>query len=368
MAGLYIGLMSGTSMDGIDAALVDFSDTNAPTLLDYSTYQYPKPLLDELHALSQPGDDEIQRMGVASRQVGKAFADAVQQLLKRNSLIPSQVQALGSHGQTIRHFPDKEHGYSLQIGDANTIAVNTGIDVIADFRNKDIALGGQGAPLVPAFHHSVFAHPQQPRSIVNIGGIANITQLSIKDDIANIRGYDTGPGNTLMDAWIKQHLDKAYDKDGQWAASGSVHEQLLASLLAHPYFAEPAPKSTGREDFHLVWLQQILTAQPDEITPEDVQATLLALTVQTIADCVGDTEVFICGGGAYNSQLMQALQQALAPRTVTSTLSLGIAPDAVEAMAFAWLAYAHQQGIHGNIPAVTGANRSAILGGYYPAG
>lgn len=370
MSSIYIGLMSGTSMDGIDAALVDFTDPGLPKLLDFTTLQYDDELLAELHKLNHPEQDEVHRVGTANRKVGKAFAAAAIDLLTRNNLDAQQVIAIGSHGQTIRHLPDGELGFSVQIGDAHTIAVQTGVDVIADFRNKDIALGGQGAPLVPAFHRAIFSHAEINRAVVNIGGIANISYLPANNQ-SSVVGFDTGPGNTLMDSWCRKHLNMTYDKDGEWAAGGQCDPQLLRSLQSHPYFKEAAPKSTGRDAFHLDWLEQQLAVQPQKISPQDVQATLLQLTAQSIADGLSAfalSEVYICGGGARNIALMKALQASMPDCKTHTTDELGVDADAVEGMAFAWLAYAHKNNICGNIPHATGASREAILGACYPAG
>lgn len=368
MSQLYIGLMSGTSIDGIDAALVDFSAT-LPRLIDCQTFPYPVELATELHQLCAPGDDEIVRLGRADRAVAKAFAQAVNTLLKTNYISSQQVIAIGSHGQTIRHSPHDELGFSLQIGDPNSLAVQTGIDVIADFRRKDIALGGQGAPLVPAFHQALFAHAKHSRVVVNIGGISNISYLPAGSS-QTVSGWDTGPGNTLMDAWCKRHTGQNYDDKGQWAAQCTPDPHLLLSLSSHPYFTQPAPKSTGREVFHLKWLEEHLAHCPHPIDPQVVQATLVALTSHTIAQQIlnfTDAEqVYVCGGGAQNEFLMECLETDLHECELSTTEALGIHPDSVEAMAFAWLAYAFTHKITGNLPSVTGAERAAILGNLSP--
>ena len=369
MSELYLGLMSGTSMDGIDAALVDFSNTT-PQLIDFQTYKYPPHLLEQLHQLCQSSDNEIVHMGEADRIVGRVFAQAVNKLLEHNNILPSQVRAIGSHGQTIRHHPGGAQGFSLQIGDANTIAVLTGIDVIADFRRKDVALGGQGAPLTPAFHQAVFSDHHQSRVVLNIGGIANITYLPA-DKNKPILGFDTGPGNTLLDVWCKTHTGKAFDEKGAWAAGGVVDPMLLKGLLSHPYFAETAPKSTGREAFNLNWLQQQIATLPHVIDEHSVQATLVMLTCHSIARQVNLLEdvqqLYVCGGGAQNDFMMECLENELFDCELFNTDELGIHPDAVEAMAFAWFAYAHQHKLAGNIPSVTGARRGAVLGAAFPA-
>ncbi|MCC2605039.1 anhydro-N-acetylmuramic acid kinase [Planctobacterium marinum] len=361
----YIGLISGTSMDGIDAVIVDYANNQCKTL-DFATYPYPEDLLDELKTLCQPGDNEVNRLAMADRQVAACFASACQDLLTRNNLTASDIKLIGSHGQTIRHHPDGEFGYSVQIGDGNSIAVKTGIDVVADFRRKDIALGGQGAPLVPAFHQAVFSSPEEHRVVLNIGGIANISYLPKGCDPEQVLGFDTGPGNRLMDAWCHEHTGKEYDENGAWAASGQCHLPLLHALKNQDYFKQPAPKSTGRELFNLEWLEQSLTVQPEEIPAEDVQATLLELTALSIANDIKALQavdsVYVCGGGAQNAHLMARIAAQLDGIKVTTTHELGIHPDAVEALAFAWLAWAFENNVQGNVPKVTGASRGAVLG------
>ena len=368
MSQLYLGLMSGTSMDGVDVALVDFS-SHHPHLLDCQTFSYPETLLCTLHQLCSSSNNEIVKMGQADREVAQVFAEAALTLLKDNYIRPDQVVAIGSHGQTIRHHPGGPQGFSLQIGDPNTLATLTGIDVVADFRRKDIALGGQGAPLVPAFHQAVFSSPIQSRVVVNIGGIANITYLP-KQGSGQVIGFDTGPGNTLMDQWCQKHTSQAYDAKGAWAAQGSFSPSLLSSLCQHPYFTLPPPKSTGRELFNLAWLQQQLQSHPDIQDPQVIQATLAFLTSRTISDEIAkfrDVEqVYICGGGAKNEFLMECLETHLHECEVFTTDELGVDPDAVEGMAFAWLAYAYINKIEGSLASVTGATRNAILGTFTP--
>jgi len=390
----YIGLISGTSIDGIDAALVDFSIPHAPQLIDSADLSYSDALQAQLHGLCLPSDNEIEIMGNADIAVAHAFSEAVSALLARNQLASTDIVAIGSHGQTIRHLPEAALPFTLQIGDPNTLAALTGIDVIADFRRKDMALGGQGAPLVPAFHANVFSdsNQQKNRAVINIGGIANITWLpknAQQDAQQPILGFDTGPGNRLMDAWITRHHNKKFDENGQWAATGTVNPSLLSQLMSHPYLHQPFPKSTGREVFHLQWLdeQLALVQQANHnvsIPPENVQRTLLEFTAQSIAlhlqqltnnqseQAQYANEVFVCGGGALNNTLMQRLaelgQHATQTFSVSSTDELGVDPNMVEAMAFAWLAYAFHQRIPGNVPSVTGASRPAILGGCFPAG
>lgn len=367
---LYVGLMSGTSLDGIDAALVDLAA--APRLLAAATYPLPPGLHAELVALCQPGPDEIERLGRADRALGLELAHAVRQLLAGAGVSPGAVRAIGSHGQTIRHRPAgigiPGHPFTLQIGDPTSIAHHTGITTVADFRRRDVAAGGQGAPLVPAFHRAVFSGARG-RAIVNIGGIANVTGLPGQGPVL---GFDTGPGNTLLDTWIQRQRGEPYDRDGLWAAAGTPLPELLAALLADPYFALPPPKSTGREYFNLPWLEPHLQRLAATADPADVQATLTELTARSIADAIAALpfaagEVFICGGGAYNRQLMQRLAALLQPRTVSTTAELGIAPEWVEAAAFAWLAQQTLKGAPGNEPTVTGAEKYCTLGAIYPA-
>jgi anhydro-N-acetylmuramic acid kinase len=368
MPQLYLGLMSGTSIDGVDVAIVDFTGSH-PRLLDCKTFPFPCSLSDELHQLSASSDNEIELMGRADRAAAELFAEASLQLLKDNYIRPDQIIAIGSHGQTIRHIPFGEHSFSLQIGDPNTLATLTGIDVIADFRRRDIALGGQGTPLLPAFHKAMFASSTKSRIVINIGGIANITYLP-KSNSDDIIGFDTGPGNTLLDVWCELHTGQNYDEKGQWAAQCSADLELLQLLSKHPYFSAPAPKSTGREVFNLSWLQQNLTSIHRHIDPQVVQATLVMLTTSTIAKQILEfkdvEQVYICGGGARNEFLVEELESELHACELFTTDELGVTADAVEAMAFAWLAYAHVNKIQGSIASVTGASKGAILGTYCP--
>jgi anhydro-N-acetylmuramic acid kinase len=375
--GLFVGVLSGTSVNGIDAALVEF--TPQPRLVATHSLDYPAEVRTELLALAVPGVDEIDRLGRADVTAGRLFAQAVKDLLAKAGKKPAEIRAIGSHGQTIRHRPHMRPAFTLQIGDPNVIAAETGIAVAADFRRKDMALGGQGAPLVPAFHAAVFRLPGRERVVVNIGGIANITILS--GDSGTVRGFDTGPGNTLMDAWCREQRGEPMDRDGAWAASGRVNAPLLAALRADDYFTRPPPKSTGPEHFSLAWLKKRRgvvaegesrrgSATPPYNTPADVQATLLALTAGTIADGIREAapktqEVFVCGGGAHNGALMRALAAQWPEVRVGRTDELGVAGDWVEAMAFAWLARQRLSAAPGNQPATTGASRPAVLGGLW---
>jgi anhydro-N-acetylmuramic acid kinase len=365
---LYIGLMSGTSADGIDAALVDFSQSQ-PTVVATYYSPYSATMRDKILALCQKGEDEIQRLGELDLLLGKAFAQAVGNLLKQQSLSSSAIKAIGSHGQSIRHLPHHPHRFTIQIGDPNIIAAETGITTVADFRRKDIAFGGQGAPLVPAFHQHVLASDQINRVIVNIGGIANITLLPQKNP-GPIIGFDTGPGNVLLDGWINTDQRESHDKNGAWGAQGKVDSALLDRLLADHYFELPPPKSTGREHFNLVWLQKYLHAHGKTISPVDVQTTLVELTASSlllgIRKYLQQGEILVCGGGAHNTFLMARLQALAGPTfMVDSTQKYGIDPDWVEAMAFAWLARQTLNRQPGNLPSVTGARQTAVLGGVY---
>ncbi len=366
MPELYIGTLSGTSVDGIDAALVRFGPH--PELLASHFAPFPAGLREEILHLCMPGENEIDRLGQTDVRLGQTFAQAVRELLEKTAFTARDIRAIGSHGQTIRHRPGRTSGFTLQIGDPNIISAVTGIPVVADFRRKDMALGGQGAPLVPAFHQAVFRAAGTDRVIVNIGGIANLTVLPGR--AAPLVGFDTGPGNTLLDAWCRQVLGKPMDRDGQLAAQGRVRPDLLGAMLGDPYFQLTAPKSTGPEYFSMAWLHRHVAA----IGPgaeSDVQATLVALTAQSIAAAihqlvgVKQPDVYVCGGGAHNPALMSALTERLNGSKVDRTDALGIPADWVEAMAFAWLAQQRLHGAAGNCPGVTGASRPAVLGGLW---
>ncbi|HEC19960.1 MAG TPA: anhydro-N-acetylmuramic acid kinase [Gammaproteobacteria bacterium] len=360
----YIGLMSGTSLDAIDAALVSF-EGNRPILHHAINFPLDDALRDELHALCTPGDNEIDRLGQADIALGRSFAAAAQQLLKEAQMDASQVTAIGSHGQTLRHRPDER--FTLQIGDPNSIAQLSGITTVADFRRRDMAAGGQGAPLAPAFHAAFWGADGQARVILNIGGMANVTLLPGTTDTP-ASGFDTGPGNVLLDAWIQRHRQQAFDRDGRWAASGTVSEPLLREMLNDPFFQLAPPKSTGREHFNMTWLQGLLDGR--SLAEVDVQATLSELTAASIADAVREhatdsAEVVVCGGGARNADLLRRLGRRLAPIPVVVSDEKGLAADWVEAAAFAWLARETLAGRAGNLPTVTGARQSVVLGGIY---
>jgi anhydro-N-acetylmuramic acid kinase len=355
--------MSGTSLDGIDAALVDLSGAQ-PKLIGTHYQAYQAALKDALLALHHPAHDELHQSQIIAIQLARAYADATRSLLQKTGMTSAQIQAIGCHGQTVRHRP--EHGYTIQLNNAALLAELTGIHVVSDFRSRDIAAGGQGAPLVPAFHDKVLRHPNIHRAILNIGGIANLTDLPCNGVTT---GFDCGPGNLLMDAWISKHQGKPYDKDGAWASKGKVIPLLLQKLLAEPFFPAVPPKSTGRDLFNLNWLESFLSGNE---APEDVQTTLLALTGDSIALAVRNfcgtaKELYLCGGGAHNGALVSHLQHALPQCKIQKTEELGIAADWMEAIAFAWLA---QQTLHlrpSNLPAVTGARHACVLGAIYPA-
>jgi len=370
---LYVGLMSGTSVDAIDSALVRCG-SNGVAILTTHQHIIPPELKKRIAAISYPGSDEIERLGILDRELGQLFAEAANELLLAAKTQPAQVRAIGSHGQTIRHRPPSaatrnEESFSLQIGDPNTIAELTGITTVADFRRRDIAAGGEGAPLAPAFHAVALAKPGVNRAIVNIGGIANTSFL----EGSELRmGFDTGPGNTLLDHWIMRHQGKSYDRNGQWSAAGQVNQALLEKLLAHAYFKRVGPRSTGKEAFNLAWLDSCLVGL-NKIAAADVQATLTELTSTTITRAIRNSpidvsEIYICGGGAHNRHLMLRLAEQLAPATVASTSVIGMDPDWVEAATFAWLASRTLEGLAGNSSTVTGATGARVLGGIYPGG
>jgi len=368
MPDYYIGLLSGTSVDSIDAALVSFSsDSINPARLTGSlNFPWPDEIRKAIFASRQLADDELHTLHELDLQTGDIFAHAVNNLLQKTGIAASEIKAIGSHGQTIRHRPYANHPFSLQIGNATRIAQQTGIKVVSNFRHADIRAGGQGAPLVPAFHRYAFRCSGKNRVIVNIGGIANITVLPEQKQQA-ITGFDTGPGNGLMDAWIKQCKQQDYDKDGIFAASGKTSIRLLTTLLKDTYFQLTPPKSTGFEIFNLHWLNTHLDRLASSNgNHADIQSTLCDVTAISIINAIdryaGDTdEIFICGGGVHNKELMRRLQ-ALTPISIASTAILGVDPDWVEAITFAWLAKRRLDGLPGNIPEVTGARKAVMLG------
>jgi anhydro-N-acetylmuramic acid kinase len=368
MSDRFIGLISGTSMDGIDAVLVEFGD-HAVTLVATHEHPYGEDLRARLSAaIRHPEHCTVDEVGSLDRAVGESFRDAANALLASSGIAPASVVAIGSHGQTLRHLPRAAQPFTLQIGDPSIIATGTGIRTVADFRRADLALGGEGAPLAPAFHEWLFRRPGRDRVVLNIGGIANVTMLA--GNPAPTTGFDTGPGNTLLDAWVGRHRSLPFDRDGAWASSGTVDERLLGRLLADPYFHEPPPKSTGFEYFNLGWLERFPV---DALAAVDVQATLAELTAASVDDAIHRTmpeavEVLVCGGGAHNTDLIGRLRRRLAPASVTPTAAAGLGPDWVEAAAFAWLAMRRLEELPGNLPAVTGASRAAPLGAVFAAG
>ena len=393
--GLYIGLMSGTSLDGVDAVLADFSHTrsSSPARVCGAVYRAFSPALrSELMALQRSGPDELHRAAIAANALVDIYTEAVDELLATTATHRDSITAIGAHGQTVRHRPAE--GYTWQINNPARLAEATQIDVVADFRSRDVAAGGQGAPLVPAFHAALFQDRDSARAVVNIGGISNITWLPPSTSTDQIRGWDTGPGNMLLDAWTERHRDEPFDRDGEWAASGNVDQALLAGMKAEPYFAQMPPKSTGRDLFDIEWLDQriasctssdvSIVAKPQRnapstdalIAPQDVQATLLVLTADTVADalarhCSDAKSVLLCGGGARNPVLVKALADALAKAgmvdaVLQTTDDVGVPSNQVEALAFAWLARAAHSRQPGNLPAVTGARGPRILGAHYP--
>lgn len=360
----YIGLMSGTSMDAIDAVLVEF----APLRL-IATHSEPIPfkLKENLLALAASAKDAIKLLGETDNAIGHLFATAAEKVLKKANVPSASICAIGSHGQTVYHAPSGKYPFTLQIGDPNIIATITGITTIADFRRRDIALGGQAAPLTPAFHNFLLRDKNEDRFVLNIGGIANLTFL-FSDFKKLIIGFDTGPGNTLTDSWCMRHLKKSYDHDGKWAASGKVQTRLLNELLADPYFHRSPPKSTGREYFNLDWLAKKLKGK--NFNAEDIQTTLVELTARSVIQAfqyfpMNPGSLWLCGGGAHNHYLIERLTMLYQPLRITTTEEIGIHPDWIEAVCFAWLAKQTVEGKPGNLPSVTGAKKPAVLGAIY---
>lgn len=368
MSELLIGLMSGTSLDGIDAVLV--TDDNPPALIDALHVPFSATLRDRILKVAEDRIPcSLDALGRLDAELGEAFAAAVQTLLAQAGKSAGDILVIGSHGQTVRHRPEGPLGFSLQFGDPNRIAAATGITTVADFRRRDLALGGQGAPLVPAFHAACFRSQEENRAVLNLGGMANLTLLPRAPD-RPVMGFDTGPGNVLLDAWHGLHQSGDFDRDGNWAASGKLQPALLEALLEDPFFAFPPPKSTGREAFRLSWLRQRLNER-GPLAAADVQATLTELTAVSVADALlghaVDTErLLVCGGGAHNRFLLQRLGQRLPGVAIESTAAWGLAPDWVEGAAFAWLAGRTLAGQAGNLPTVTGARQPAVLGAIYP--
>jgi len=372
-AELFIGLMSGTSLDGVDGVLADFSDGRI-AVKAYATAEFPVALRAELMALNTPGDNELHRAALAGNGLARAYAGVVHQLLADGGIAAAAVTAIGAHGQTVRHRPLEfdDVGYTLQINNPSLLAELTGIDVVGDFRSRDLAAGGQGAPLVPAFHRALFARADETVAVLNIGGISNLSLLPATHapDGAMVLGFDCGPGNALMDHWCQTYQGQPFDRGGQWAASGQVLPQLLAQLQADPYFAKAPPKSTGRDLFNPTWLASHLGTTA--MAPADVQATLTELTASTCAtDLVSygkDSKLLIvCGGGALNDHLLARLRALLPGVQVVASTDQGLPPQQVEAAAFAWLARSTVRREAGNLASVTGARGARVLGAIYPA-
>ena len=363
---LFAGVMSGTSLDGVDAIVADFAPKSGQPCetLGAAHIAYPELLRDELLALQQPGNNELARAGAAANMLAELYSEAIARALASARIAPDDVKAAGVHGQTLRHRPDR--GFTVQLNNPARVAEKARMVVVADFRSRDVAAGGQGAPLVPAFHAALFGRRDRHRVIVNIGGIANITDLPPG---GVVRGFDTGPGNVLSDLWCARNRGTTFDAHGAWARTGRTNAALLDKLLAEPFFSAPPPKSTHRDTFNLQWLENRLAGIDDEA--ENVQATLVALTARTIADAIrayapGADDILVCGGGANNATLMHALAAELAPRKLHTTGDEGVPVEQVEPLAFAWLARETLAGRAGNLPAVTGAKGKRILGAIYP--
>jgi anhydro-N-acetylmuramic acid kinase len=361
---LYVGVMSGSSLDGLDFALVEQDDR--PRLL--GTYYIPMPddLRAELLGLCSSGPDELARAGIAEQKWVRLAAQGVLALLDQQKVLAGEIRAIGSHGQTIRHEPAR--GFTVQIGNPALLAELTGITVVSDFRKRDIAAGGQGAPLVPAFHEALFDDNKDYRAVLNVGGFSNLSLIEIDKPVS---GFDSGPGNVLLDAWIQAQRGLSYDKDGAWGESGTVNADLLKSMLSDQFFQTKGPKSTGREVFNLGWVHHHLFQLPT-LKPEDVQATLLEVTALSITESLQSAqaqtkELLVCGGGAHNKALMKRLAALLPNTKVSSTAEFGVDPDWVEAMAFAWLAHCALESVPANRPSVTGAKGLRVLGAIYPA-
>ena len=368
MTTLYIGMMSGTSLDGVDAVLAEV--TSKPKVLSHVHLPLPALLRDELLALNTPGGNELHRAALAANGLSRLYAEAIAALLEEGGVPGSAIRAVGAHGQTVRHRPGEfdDCGYTLQLLNPALLAELVGIDVVADFRSRDVAAGGQGAPLVPAFHRALFARPGETVVVLNLGGISNLTVLGAD---GTTTGFDCGPANGLMDHWCQQHTGRPFDESGAWAASGRVLHRLLSSMLAEPYFALPPPKSTGRDLFNPRWLASRLGDHSTALA-QDVQATLAELTARTCAEAVqryakAGGDLLVCGGGACNAHLMERLGTLLPAWRVHATDASGLPASQVEAAAFAWLASAHCERRAGNLPSVTGAAGYRLLGALYPA-
>ena len=366
MAQCFIGMISGTSMDAVDAALIEF--TPAPRVVSSHSQPIPGTLRDRLIALHDGTPPAVTEVMALDVEMGRLFAAAANVLIIDSGHPRENIRAIGSHGQTVHHAPLGETPYSLQIGDPNIIAELTAITTVADFRRRDMAAGGQGAPLAPAFHNAFLRAPDEDRAVLNLGGIANVTPLPAGSAAAS--GFDTGPANTLMDAWSRRHLNLPRDEGGRWAAGGSVRGDLLDTMLRDPYFQQPPPKSTGREYFNLLWIDRILRDISPAPDPQDVQATLCDLSAATVAGAIHTyfpacTRILACGGGVHNAALMERLAARLAPRPLDTTAAYGLDPKWVEAAAFAWLAKQTMEGKTVDLRAITGSRHPVVLGGIY---
>ena len=367
-ARLFLGLISGTSADGIDAALVRFDASHSLELIAARTFAYASALREEILAVSQAAVCiDLDRVGRLDHRIGAAFAQAARDLLEESGVSAHDVAGLGSHGQTLRHAPFGDAPFTWQLGDPNVIAERTSITTVADFRRRDVAAGGQGAPLMPAFHAAMLTASDEDVAVLNLGGIANLTLLPRTGEVI---GFDTGPANGLMDAWMLEHHGVGFDADGRFAVSGRIDDALLDALLAEPYFALPPPKSTGRDLFQLEWLRERLAGR--QLVAADVQATLLELSARSIVQALlahlpDVRRVLACGGGVHNGALMRRLAELLPGVAVGTTAQVGVDPDFVEAMGFAWLAHQTLNGVAGNLPSVTGANGPRVLGAIHPA-
>lgn len=368
---LFIGLMSGTSLDGVDGVLAELGADATIRVLAHQHRSFPAELREQLLQLNTPGNDELHCAALAANALVRDYAAVVAELLRVGGVAAAQVRAIGAHGQTVRHRPQEfdASGYTLQLMNGALLAELCGIDVVCDLRSRDVAAGGQGAPLVPALHAALFASPDEDTAVLNLGGIGNLTLLPVQGPV---RGFDCGPGNALLDLWCRRHLGADYDDAGRWAASGRVDAALLQRLLAEPFLQRPPPKSTGRDLFNAAWLNRALQDMPRPLAPPDVQATLAEFTARTAVDALlahasATHRLLVCGGGAFNVHLMQRIAALLPAAAVQSSAERGVPPEQVEALAFAWLARAFVDRQPGNLPAVTGARGPRVLGALYPA-
>lgn len=369
-----MGVMSGTSVDAIDVVIADFAEPKHPKLIAHISHAWPSHLRTTILAMASGQLESIDELGKLDHAIAAEAATACIACLNKAELASAAITAIGFHGQTIRHRPTLLPAFTLQLGDANLLAERTQTAVVSDFRRRDMAAGGQGAPLVPAFHEQLFGDETRHTVVLNLGGIANITVIPAKNCGLHTVGFDTGPANMLLDAWCQRHTQKTFDAGGQWASTGHVDTALLHRLLAHPFFKQAAPKSTGREQFSLDWLDSELTAEAREISPANIQATLTELTALSVSQSIAmathqsEGELIVCGGGALNETLMSRLTFHLPSWRVASSTSKGLDPQCIESLAFAWLARQMVLGLAGNLPAVTGAEGPRVLGAYHPAG